>query len=197
MIETALYTNLDSILDFLNTLDQASKEKITWIVNLTTRNPEKYANLYSKKESDRVLSNLEKLGKVFPKNRIYLQFLKIQEVEEEVEAWVDETEKQGYGVVLQKYNRYAGLMPEKRVTDLTPIQREFCWHLNRDLYVNSDGSVSVCKQTHGKESGNLHNETLMQIWQKGLSSFANSLNGKHETTNAPCLSCDEWYTFNA
>ncbi|TGL71125.1 spiro-SPASM protein [Leptospira kmetyi] len=197
MIETALYTNLDSILDFLNTLDPASKEKITWIVNLTTRNPEKYANLYGKKESDRVLFNLEKLGKFFPKNRIYLQFLKIQEVEEEVEAWVDETEKQGYGVVLQKYNRYAGLMPEKRVTDLTPIQREFCWHLNRDLYVNSDGSVSVCKQTHGKESGNLHNETLIQIWQKGLSSFANSLNGKHETTNAPCLSCDEWYTFNA
>lgn len=114
-----------------------------------------------------------------------------------MEVWVDETEKQGYGIILQKYNRYAGLMPEKRVTDLTPIQREFCWHLNRDLYVNSDGTVSVCKQTPGRELGNLHKESLMQIWQKGLSSFADSLNGKHETTGAPCLNCDEWYTFNA
>ncbi|EQA62177.1 spiro-SPASM protein [Leptospira alexanderi] len=196
-IETALYTDLNSTLDFLNTLDFSFRQKITWIVNLTTRNQEKYNSLYGKKELNRVLSNLEQLGKIFPKNRIYLQFLKIQEAEDEVEVWVDETEKQGYGVVLQKYNRYAGLMPEKRVTDLTPIQREFCWHLNRDLYVNSDGTVSVCKQTPGKVFGNLHKETLIQVWQKGLPSFANSLNGKHETTGAPCLNCDEWYTFNA
>lgn len=181
----------------MNALDSSFRQKITWIVNLTTRNQEKYNSLYGKKDLNRVLSNLEQLGKIFPKNRIYLQFLKIQEVEDEVEVWVDETEKQGYGVILQKYNRYAGLMPEKRVTDLTPIQREFCWHLNRDLYVNSDGTVSVCKQAPGKVFGNLHKETLMQIWQKGLPSFANSLNGKHETTGAPCLNCDEWYTFNA
>ncbi|EMY79463.1 spiro-SPASM protein [Leptospira weilii serovar Ranarum str. ICFT] len=197
IVETALYSDLNSILEFLNTIDFASKERITWIVNLTTFNPEKYKTLYGKKILDRVLSNLEQLGKIFPKNRIYLQFLKIQEAEDEVETWVDETEKQGYGVVLQKYNRYAGLMPEKRVTDLTPIRREFCWHLDRDLYVNSDGTVSVCKQIPNKESGNLHKETLIQIWRKGLPSFSDSLNGKHETTGAPCLSCDEWYTFNA
>jgi spiro-SPASM protein len=197
MIETALYSDLDPILEFLDKLSDDEKEKITWIVNLTTRNPERYKNLYGRKELEKILSNLEKLERVFPKNRIHLQFLKIQEVEDEVEAWVDETERQGYGVILQKYNRFAGLMPEKRVTDLTPIQREFCWHLNRDLFVNSNGIVSICRQTPGKEFGNLHNENLIDIWQRGLPSFNNSLNGKHETTGAPCLTCDEWYTFNA
>ncbi|TGM97931.1 spiro-SPASM protein [Leptospira yasudae] len=197
IVETALYTDFENTFNFLNTLAPEQKEKITWIVNLTTKNADKYERLYGKKSLNKVLSNLDKLESVFPKNRIYLQFLKIQEAEEEVEIWVDETEKRGYGVVLQKYNRYAGLMPEKRVTDLTPIQREFCWHLNRDLYVNSQGTVSVCKQIPAKELGNLHKENLMQIWQKGLPSFAKSLNGNHETTGAPCLSCDEWYTFNA
>ncbi|MCR8647031.1 spiro-SPASM protein [Leptospira interrogans] len=197
MIETAFYTDPNIILDFLNILDFAHKEKITWIINLTTRNPEKYATLYGKNKLEKVLSNIKELEKVFPKNRIYLQFLKIQEAEDEVESWVDETEKQGYGVILQKYNRYAGLMPEKRVTDLTPIQREFCWHLNRDLYVNSDGSVSICKQVPEKTFGNLHKESLIDIWRKGLPAFKDSLNSKHETTGAPCINCDEWYTFNA
>ncbi|TGM60235.1 spiro-SPASM protein [Leptospira adleri] len=197
MIETALYVDLDSILESLGKLSSEEKEKITWIVNLTTRNPDKYETLYGKKELGKILSNLEKLETVFPKNRIYLQFLKIEEAEDEVEAWVDETERQGYGVILQKYNRFAGLMPEKRVTDLTPIQREFCWHLNRDLFVNSNGTVSLCRQTPGKEFGNLHKENLIDIWQKGLPSFNNSLNGKHQETGAPCLNCDEWYTFNA
>ncbi|RHX85383.1 spiro-SPASM protein [Leptospira stimsonii] len=197
MIETALYSDMDPILESLAKLSNVEKEKITWIINLTTRNPERYEKLYGKKELGKILSNLEKLEKVVPKNRIHLQFLKIEEAEDEVETWVDETEKQGYGVILQKYNRYAGLMPEKRVTDLTPIQREFCWHLNRDLFVNANGTVSICKQTPGKELGNLHKENLIDIWQKGLPSFQNSLNGKHEATNAPCLTCDEWYTFNA
>ncbi|AOP32954.1 spiro-SPASM protein [Leptospira tipperaryensis] len=197
MIETALYSDLNPILESLEKLPSEEKEKITWIVNLTTRNPEKYKNLYGKKELEKILSNLEKLEKIFPKNQIHLQFLKIKEAEDEVEAWVDETERQGYGVILQKYNRFAGLMPEKRVTDLTPIQREFCWHLNRDLYVNSNGTVSICRQSSGKEFGNLHKENLIDIWQKGLPSFSNSLNGKHEATGAPCLTCDEWYTFNA
>ncbi len=92
MIETAFYTDPNIILDFLNILDFAHKEKITWIINLTTRNPEKYATLYGKNKLEKVLSNIKELEKVFPKNRIYLQFLKIQEAEDEVESWVDETE---------------------------------------------------------------------------------------------------------
>ncbi|MDV6237225.1 spiro-SPASM protein [Leptospira ellisii] len=197
IVETALYPDAEPVLKFLETLSAEDKERITWIVNLTTLDPERYGSLYGKRELQKVLTNIEKLQNVFPKNRIYLQFLKIEETEDEVETWVDETEKRGFGVVLQKYNRFAGLMPEKRTSDLTPIQREFCWHLDRDLYVNSDGTVSVCRQVPGRELGNLHKENLIDIWRKGLPAFSRSLNGEHESTGAPCLSCDEWYTFNA
>ena len=87
-------------------------------------------------------------------------------------------------------------MPEKRVSDLTPIKRDFCWHLNRDLYITSDGSVTICKQELQNKIGNLHSDSIFSIWEKGMKTFSNSLHGNHDKINAPCLTCDEWYTFN-
>ncbi len=87
-------------------------------------------------------------------------------------------------------------MPEKRVSDLTPIQRNFCWHLTRDLYIHSDSTVSLCKQKE-KRIGNLKNNSLIEIWESGMEDFKKSFLNKHELINAPCLGCDEWYTFNA
>jgi radical SAM protein with 4Fe4S-binding SPASM domain len=83
------------------------------------------------------------------------------------------------------------------VSDLTPIQREFCWHLARDLYVQVNGDVLICKQLDGDPIGNILKDDLGSIWNKGLESFSLSLNGEHQKISAPCLSCDEWYTFNA
>ncbi|MCB1188902.1 MAG: spiro-SPASM protein [Leptospiraceae bacterium] len=197
IIETSLYPDINKLLEYLKTLDDGQKSKISFIINLTTIDPKKYQDIYNSQiPLDSILEKIHTLTQILP--NVHLQFLKIQEVEEELDKYFDLFEhKQGFNIILQKYNSYAGLMPEKRVTNLTPIKREFCWHLARDIYINANGDVSICKQHHITQIGNLHATDLKTIWNSGQESFRNSIRGEHEKINAPCLQCDEWYTFNA
>ncbi|TGK06716.1 spiro-SPASM protein [Leptospira semungkisensis] len=199
-IESALYGNLEGLKKGISSLSEEEKKKISLVVNLTTRDKRNYAKLYGKDNLEEVLKNLESISQILPKFSIYLQFLKIQEVDPELDSWYEGTQKAGYEIILQKYNSYSDKLPQRRASDLTPLGREFCWHLSRDLYINANGEVSVCKQTPSssqKPLGDLKSESLAEIWKKGNPIFSLSAEGKHGEIPAPCLSCDEWYTFNA
>lgn len=204
LVETALYIPESKLNEIFEKLDEGTRSKINFIVNLTTNQEKKYSEIYAPSTQAKlpeIKSNIQALRKIFSDTQISVQILKIQEVEEEVDAYFDHWEKEGLNIVFQKYNSYAGLMPEKRVSDLTPLKREFCWHLGRDLYINANGEVSICKQVPNPQSdrilGNLNHTHLADIWNGNLASFQNSLNGLHSDIPAPCLNCDEWYSFNA
>lgn len=201
VIETALYVDWNIIQNSFKDLTENEISKLTFIVNLTTSKESRYNQLYGKNLFNHVHSNLENLIQNFPINNIHVQILKILEVEDEVDEYFTKFEKKKINIIFQKYNRYNQLMPEKRVSDLTPLKKEFCWHLARDLYINSDGSVSLCKQVSNSKShkpiGNINESNLMDVWINAQESFRQSLIGQHGNTGAPCLECDEWYTFNA
>lgn len=197
ILETALYKDPESIANAYESLPEESRKKLTVIVNLTTLSKSNYKKIYGKDCLDTVQNNLECLAKIVPKDQIYIQFIKLKELDSEMEGWYEHFQTQGFPVILQKYNRFAGLMPEKRSSDLTPIQRDFCWHLARDLYIHSDLSVSICKQSPDDSLGNLKENSLKDIWQKGSDPFRFSFLGEHASVPAPCMNCDEWYTFNA
>lgn len=197
IIETALYKNITEEIKSLSSIGN-NFQKLSLIINLTTLNESKYKSIYQNKTSVKsILDQITLLTDTMPKSNLHVQMIKMKEVEEEIESYFTHFEKIGINVVLQKYNTFAGLMPEKRVSDLTPIKRDFCWHLARDLYINSDANVSICRQDLDNHIGNLNNDTIFTIWEKGMQSFSESIKGNHNKTNAPCLSCDEWYTFNA
>jgi spiro-SPASM protein len=195
IIETSLYIEMEKINLLLENL-KTNKDKLTIIVNLNTLKEKRYSSMYGMSSLEDCLFKINRIAEVLGKNQIHVQMLKILEVEEEIESYFNYFEKLGINVILQKYNRYLELMPEKRVSDLTPIQRNFCWHLARDFYITVNGDVSVCKQ---KETilGNIKTDSVMSIWEKGQNNFKDSFLQNHEKVNAPCLSCDEWYTFNA
>ncbi|GBF51165.1 Spiro-SPASM protein [Leptospira ryugenii] len=197
MIETALYKNVESLFQWLGSLSEEKKKKLSFIVNLSTLNKEVYASLYGKDLYDTVLGNLLKLKDLVPKDSLYVQMIKMVEVGDEVDSYFTFFEKQQINVILQKYNTFAHKLKERRVSDLTPIHREFCWHLNRDLSIDVRGNVNLCKQEWKHQLGNLIHDSFGEIWERGDAHFHNSLIGKHESIPAPCLNCDEWYTFNA
>ncbi|MCG6147448.1 spiro-SPASM protein [Leptospira levettii] len=197
IIETALYKNVDHLVSLILELDQTNKEKLCIITNLSTLKEKTYQTLYGKKGLTTVLESVDTLSKLLPKNSFYVQMIKMKEVEDEIDPYFTSFEKKGINIILQKYNRFANQLPERRVSDLTPIHRDFCWHLTRDLYVNVTGDVSICKQNQPKIIGNLFTESLSDVWKKGQESFRHSFNGEHDKISAPCLNCDEWYTFNA
>jgi len=130
---------------------------------------------------------------------VYLQALKVVENETEIDALYALAEDLGASFLLQKYNRYAGLLPERRVSDMTPLERYSCWHLRRDLFIRANGDVAFCKQTvdQNKNSarGNLDKDSLTEIWRKQRADFVANFRGQYPA-HLPCASCDEYFTFN-
>lgn len=197
LIETSFSTDIQRLIETLENMNAPEKRKISIIVNLTTLDSRKYKDIYGKDELEIILAKIDQLLNTLDAKQVHVQMIKMKEVEEEVEKYFNYFENKNINVILQKYNRYADLMPEKRVSDLTPVKREFCWHLLRDMYIRSDGAVSLCRISMDDSLGNIQSSTLEELWDKGLSSADLTLKGKDNEINAPCLSCDEWYTFNA
>ena len=129
--------------------------------------------------------------------RTYLQVLKVLENETEVDLLYDLADGLGFSFLLQKYNRYIDLMPERRVSDMTPLERYFCWHLRRDMFIRADGDVSFCKQDISNQAprGNIRSQSLAEIWQKGEIFFKDNLQNKL-AKSPDCANCDEYFTFN-
>jgi spiro-SPASM protein len=178
------------------------KNKITLIINLSSLNEKKYKEIYNW-DLESVLKNIQFLIDYLKKNEINLidavvmQQLKITEVEDEIESFFNAYEKQ-VTVLLQKYNNYRGLLPDKKISDLTPLNRSFCWHLARDMFILADGSYVFCKQdiNDPKDCFNLNNTPILHAWEKrkvfAVDNYKGELSKKHK-----CSQCDEWYTFNA
>lgn len=197
IVETALYSHFSELKSWLSNRSPQELAKLSFIVNFTTLKAEKYTKLYGQNMHLEILENIKSLKSILPPKSINVQMIKMLDVKEEIEEYFNFFEKLGINVILQKYNSFAGKLKEKRVSDLTPIRREFCWHLTRDLYVNSDGSVAICKQSTKQNLGNLKTESFSDLWKKGEDYFSKSFLRKHTEIPAPCLQCDEWYTFNA
>jgi spiro-SPASM protein len=130
---------------------------------------------------------------------VHLQALKVEENESEIDALYALAEELGASFLLQKYNRYAGLLPERRVSDMTPLERYSCWHLRRDLFIRANGDVAFCKQTVDPNKptarGNLAMHSLADIWAQQRKDFVLNYQGKYPA-HLPCTGCDEYFTFN-
>ncbi len=130
---------------------------------------------------------------------LFLQVFKVEENETEIDSLYALAEDLGASFLLQKYNRYAGLMPERRVSDMTPLERYSCWHLRRDLFIRANGDVAFCKQTIDPQKstarGNLRKDSLADMWQAQRADFALNYMGKYPA-HLPCANCDEYFTFN-
>ena len=133
------------------------------------------------------------MRKVHPE-RCYVQATRLSNEQETLEefyvAWKDDNP------VIQKYNHYCGTLADRRVTDLSPLERFPCGHLRRDMTVLLDGTVPICQEDlNGSGSfGNVFSDSLEAVWSAGA-----DLYGAHTRGEYPgiCAACDEYYTYNA
>ncbi len=86
-------------------------------------------------------------------------------------------------------------IPDRKVTDLSPLTRLPCWHNKRDLTVFLDGTVPLCREDvkAARPLGNVFRDPLEAIWKQGDETYREHLAG---TYAPPCKACDEYYTFN-
>lgn len=166
--------------------------------------PETYSYIRNKANLSVVLENIQRFLSLNPenKNRTFVQFVKLRENLEEMEEFWRFWTSQNVGVIIQKFNDYAGkFKPELKVADLSPLNRTFCWHMSRDLTILADGRVPVCRQDFDgfKTVGNLVSDSISSVWKKlepyYIENYYNKWNNDN-SLNPLCEFCDEWYVFN-
>ena len=168
-------------------------DKITWIISLDAVDRELYSRLRGD-GYDEAHSAADTLIDISP-GTTYVQAVRMKESEEYLESfyrtWKERTER----VIIQKYDAYSGLLPERKVTDLSPVKRFPCWHVKRDLVVMMDGGVRICREdVQGDHTlGNAFTENLSVVWSRG-----EAWHERHIAEDYPdiCKRCDEYYTYN-
>ena len=176
-------------------------ERLTWIVSLDAWSPELYSQLRGPGYEE-ATSFAELLIGLFPRSA-YVQCVRARENEAELEAfwrgWKQKTEN----VIVQKYSAFAGFLPARRVSDLSPLVRRPCWHLKRDLSILLDGTAPLCRECVRGEVilGNAFDDGgLRAIWKAGEAFHAAHVEASLHPGSAypgPCAICDEYYTYNA
>lgn len=127
---------------------------------------------------------------------IYVQATRSTDNEEALSLFYKRwDEADGVTPLIEKYNSYAGRLPDRRPADLTPLTRPACVHLERDIVVRVDGTVVMCQQDLDAEHirGNLLDGEIEHLWSQGAGDFADHCSQRYSDI---CRTCDEYYTFN-
>jgi spiro-SPASM protein len=195
VIETnALYADEN----FRSYVSEKGDGRIRVIANVNGFNADTYGRLHGSDRFSTVHRNLLGLREALPgKDSLYVQVMKINETEAFLDEYYDFWEKTGIPIILQKQDTVLGRIEDRRYSDLSPLDRTPCWHLQRDLYILSDGRAAFCKQdVEGTCSrGDLNTQGIKEIWNNSLPCFLADYRGQYPG-KPDCASCDEWYTFN-
>lgn len=147
---------------------------------------------YTKTEFAQIMYFAEQILLTRPQNT-YVQITKMDKNFEHIPAFYKHFTQFTSNIIVQKYNHYRNILPERRINPMKPFHPIDCWHLKRDLFIHPEGEVTVCKQDIKKEFvlGNLQNEKIETIFKEGEHFFEKHIQGWEF-----CKSCDENYTYN-
>ncbi|QTQ11954.1 spiro-SPASM protein [Treponema parvum] len=172
-------------------------EPVMWVVLLDSVTKEKYKEIHFADGFEAALNGINILSKYFPKS-VYPQFVRMDINEDQLEAfyrfWSAKDSPSHGNLIIQKYNSYLGLLPERKPCDLSPVERYPDWHLRRDMVILSDGSVPLYKECMFDDIiGNVFEEPLEVIWHKSDRLMEDQINKKYDKISG---TYDEYYTFN-
>ncbi len=129
-------------------------------------------------------------------DRTYVQATRLPESEEHLRSFYHSWKDRCAGVIIEKYNSFAGRLPDRKVAELAPIHRHACRHLQRDMVILADGTVPKCMQDidASEARGNAFHQELETIWENGSTEYVHQISGDY---GGICPGCDEYYTVNA
>ena len=133
------------------------------------------------------VESVQKLENAVP-GCVYPQFVRMNANEHELEGffryWKEKTNASGGSFIIQKHNNFAGLLPNEEPADLSPLERNPCWHTRRDMTILCNGDVPLCYcRVLNDIKGNVFEEGIQAVWEK-------------LAEDGKCGGCDEFYTFN-
>jgi spiro-SPASM protein len=184
--------------NYRNYLMTVKDKRIKTIFNINGMDTETYKTIHKGDYFNNVFQNITSLKEAISGDEsIYIQIMKINETETFLDKFYDFWEKYKVPIILQKQNTFLGKIEDRSYSDLSPLERTPCWHLQRDFNILSDGTAMFCKQDVDGQftRGNLNKESISEIFMNSKNSFLNDYRMKY-AANPDCASCGEWYTFN-
>lgn len=186
-----------------------SKGRIDWIILIDAVEKSLYEKIHGCGEGDfsKALEATAILERFFP-SHAYPQMVRMKANECELEAfyrfWKNPDSPAKGNFIIQKYNSFCGTLSDEKSADLSPLERNPCWHLRRDFTVLADGSVPECIcQFKTKILGNVFDKDkevpdsdggcIERVWRKFDGNLKEQIKKNY---SGCCRSCDEHYTFN-
>ena len=177
---------------------------LSWIVSLDTVDPQRYMEIRGQGFAE-ANECAKKLFSLFQKN-CYVQAVRTKGAEEDTEKfyryWKEAVPCEA-NIIIQKYDCFCGSLEKKQASDISPVIRQSCWHIIRDMPVLIDGAVPLCREELAalKEQsaeknrilGNVFIDPLESIWRNGDRYYIEQC-GKNYA--GICAGCDEYYTYN-
>lgn len=175
---------------------------LSWIVSLDACEPRRYEQLRGggfTQANDCV----KKLFSLFPQDS-YVQAVRVCGSEDDTENfyryWKETAPLGGKNIIIQKYDDFCGFLEKKQASDISPVIRQSCWHIMRDMPVLIDGSVPLCREylsaLKGEKNeilGNVFTDSLESIWQNADRYYREQC---VKNFTGLCADCDEYYTYN-
>ena len=173
-------------------------QKLMLVVSMDGIDPNVCALLRGKDFNlESAADTVKKLEEALP-GCVYPQFVRMNANEAQLEGffryWNEKTSESHGNFIIQKYNNFAGLLKNEEPADLSPLDRNVCWHLRRDMTILYNGDVPVCySRVLDDITGNVFGEGIEAVWKKlDLHLKDNKVKAYCEK----CGGCDEFYTFN-
>ncbi len=186
--------NIEKLRQLSQELEQDGiREKLRWIVFLDAQNTDVYTQIRPSGDFEKASSTVDVLMDLFP-DAVYVQATRMDSNEHHLLDFYGFWKEKTDNIIVQKYNTYAGQLPDHRVADTGPLQRMACWRLRREMTILPDGSVSACHVDVFQPGrfGNIITDTPEEVWQKLGEIYQQHLDG---ALPAMCEKCDEYYTF--
>jgi len=203
---------LEKCLSFCNEHKIITRENplppLSWIVSLDTADSQIYTKLRGGGFAE-AEACAKKLLSLFPDD-CYVQAVRVKGSEEDAEKfyryWKDASPKGEKNIIIQKYDDFCSALEKKQASDISPVIRQCCWHIMRDMPVLIDGTVPLCREDmsvlkDGKDRvssgrtvlGNVFSDSLESIWRNGECYYKEQCAKKFSVL---CTDCDEYYTYN-
>ncbi len=165
---------------------------VSWIVSLDSDNPARYREVRGAGFAE-ARGTAEKLSRLFPEDT-YVQAVRIKGYEDDLEQFYRQWKEKGINIIVQKYDDFCGNRGRLQASDLSPVKRQPCWHIMRDMSILIDGTVPLCREAlAGHVQGNAFGDSLESIWEKSLGMYLDHGENKYPGI---CAVCDEYYTYN-
>jgi len=170
---------------------------LSWIVSLDTADPKRYAQMRGSGFAE-AETCAKTLFSLFQKD-CYVQAVRVKGEEDDTERFYRYWKGLKLGdanIIIQKYDCFCGKLEKKQASDISPVIRQPCWHIMRDMPILIDGTVPLCREDLALSKGpigNVFKDPLESIWQNTERYYREQCEKKYLGI---CADCDEYYTYN-